>query len=1534
MMLKIRKCNLLQISLLVFILYFASVLTCQGKGVETESVDTDASNPGNDLVCLLEDDIPVTVKEYTIMVYMIGSNLESRLGNGTKDIMEMEKSGLDYSKSNLLVYTGGSRRWAGKVDSGFNSILDLSRGIENRLVARTKNNTDMGLPETLAGFVNFCTEKYPANHYALIFWDHGGGPLFGFGNDELFQSDSLLLSEMKTAMNQTEFSYRKKLDWVGFDACLMGSLECMNLWSDYAYYFVGSEELEPGDGWDYTFLETLNVTQDPEDVTSQIVESFGKYYEERRTEKYDPDVTLSAVNLLEVKHLINDIGDFSSMLSQELEKGRYSSLQQIRAGAKSFGAVEEDEQNELYYYDLVDVYSLASGMEEIYSTESGALKQQIEKTVTALYTNVENVYGISLYYPSGNKSLYKETQSEYSIISISDSYYSYLSDLTSEWLLSFSRTWDLGELTSESQEYTLQLSEEQIQNSSEIYYDVLASFGNGEYTICISHCRIQPDSEGKIHIPKDPMVFSLKSGAINTGFWPAIETEYDDNSKKYRAKSTFLECCDISGDLIEDAKRESIYVNMEVPEDTKQVQIKDIRSADDDGMIVGKNTVDISEWEGISCVYSYYIPLRDRIGRLLPNSQWKKIGRFSVYSCPVEEMFSFEMVPASEFTEDFFCQVVLTDTRGESYASELAPVSREHPFKLFKEETKKGLLTYSIYEDHAELIGYEGEDRTIDLPELVDGRLLTVIGENVFANKDFFEQGPPIEMITIPDSVEEIEGNAFRKCDKLSCIRFPAKLKVIGHEAFAGCNSLQEIIIPEGTETIDKAAFAYCAHLKSVQLPGTLIEVGGGLFMQCPELEDFFVTSDSPACSLVDGILYSGDHKTLLAVPGSGVRELNIPEGTEKIAFGAAVGASLYKVIFPESLKTIENFAFYGCYNLNVPIFPPQLEFIGMEAFGVYDSTIERIDIPEERAIIKLPATVSFIGTDSFSGFASKVFIVDADNSRFSSLEGNLTNKAEDVIIQFATGRERVLTIPEGIVSFEWDSMRFINNYYTWGSENEKLEIYFPDTVKIFPNPEDVSVSSNFAFGGSMESEARRFADECGIPYLILENTNDTTEVIDSGDIIMKFNVFSDHAVLTEIESSETKTEVLIPAIVNDVPVTVLGNGFSPIFIGSDHSLRVKIPDSVTEIRKGAFSNGGFYITNLPDNLKIIGEEAITLGEGATSLKWPENLEYIGKSCINGYMPPFILNSHIKKIEPGAFCDCVYLEEFKMVNENDFYTVKDGMLYSKDEKTLIACPTGFKGSIIIPEGTEEIGEEAFLGNHDLQEVYIPKTVRQIKESAFRSTLLKKVQFSEGLLSIGNTAFQGNFFTEIIFPDTLEEIGEDAFSHCYDLRRIRFSENLKTIGNNAFYGCNKIEQVKLPERLEFIGDTVFADRNSVFSSSTQDTLVIGKELKAMGNAPFGSIAVRDFDVDPDNPNFSDVDGFLTDKTGRILLECPAGRKGIITIPEGIEIIANYAFYYATDVTDLKLPGSLTSIEVLALHDKLKEREKNEITYEAN
>ena len=123
------------------------------------------------------------------------------------------------------------------------------------MVAQTKGNANMGEPATLAAFLNFCHRHYPAEHMALVFWDHGGGPLWGFGVDETNNGDGLLLSELRDAMEMSpwakgdaESSANGHLDWVGFDACLMGSLESAALWSSYVDWMVASEEVEPGDG--------------------------------------------------------------------------------------------------------------------------------------------------------------------------------------------------------------------------------------------------------------------------------------------------------------------------------------------------------------------------------------------------------------------------------------------------------------------------------------------------------------------------------------------------------------------------------------------------------------------------------------------------------------------------------------------------------------------------------------------------------------------------------------------------------------------------------------------------------------------------------------------------------------------------------------------------------------------------------------------------------------------------------------------------------------------------------------------------------------------------------------------------------------------------------------------------------------------------------------------------------------------------------------------------------------------------------------
>ena len=107
------------------------------------------------------------------MVYMIGSNLESKNGCASADISEMLKSGIDLADTNVILYTGGSQRWSTDIPCDRNCVVDLARPAEEWVVASTEKNADMGASQTLSEFVDFAAASYPADHYALVFWDHG-----------------------------------------------------------------------------------------------------------------------------------------------------------------------------------------------------------------------------------------------------------------------------------------------------------------------------------------------------------------------------------------------------------------------------------------------------------------------------------------------------------------------------------------------------------------------------------------------------------------------------------------------------------------------------------------------------------------------------------------------------------------------------------------------------------------------------------------------------------------------------------------------------------------------------------------------------------------------------------------------------------------------------------------------------------------------------------------------------------------------------------------------------------------------------------------------------------------------------------------------------------------------------------------------------------------------------------------------------------------------------------------------------------------
>ena len=346
----------------------------------------------------------------TIMVYMCGSDLESKSGMGTADLLERTKATLS-DQVNLLVYTGGSTRWKNDViSSSVNQIYKIENGKLLRLVSDA-GSPPMTDPSTLTSFIDYCTKNYPANRNELIFWDHGGGSISGYGYDEKSKnSGSMGLSGINKALKNAGV----KFDFIGFDACLMGTLENALMLTPYADYLIASEETEPGIGWYYTNWLT-DLSRDTSlstlEVGKLIVDDFVSACNQKCPGQ---KTTLSVVDLAELEKTVPDkFKAFASGLSGMLENKEYKAVSDARASAREFAASNK--------VDQVDLVHLAYNLD---TPESKALAATLLSAVKYNRTSssITNAYGISIYFPYQKMSRVQSAANAYNAIGIASEY--------------------------------------------------------------------------------------------------------------------------------------------------------------------------------------------------------------------------------------------------------------------------------------------------------------------------------------------------------------------------------------------------------------------------------------------------------------------------------------------------------------------------------------------------------------------------------------------------------------------------------------------------------------------------------------------------------------------------------------------------------------------------------------------------------------------------------------------------------------------------------------------------------------------------------------------------------------------------------------------------------------------------------------------------------------------------------------------------------------------------------------------------------
>ncbi|MBP3579462.1 MAG: peptidase C11 [Lachnospiraceae bacterium] len=348
--------------------------------------------------------------EVTIMVYMCGTDLESKYGMGTSDLQEMLGADLG-DNVNLVVYTGGCKQWKNNVvSSSDNQIYQVVDG-KLKVLDKDAGEVAMTDPDTLVDFIKYCDKKFPANRNMLIFWDHGGGSISGYGYDEKFaRVGSMDLAEINSALKEADVVF----DFIGFDACLMATLETALMLAPYADYMIASEETEPGVGWYYTdWLTALgeNTSMPTIEIGKNIVDDFvdtcAKKCQGQKT-------TLSVVDLAELEKTVpEELAAFAKSTSELMKDNEYKTVSDARYNTREFAQSSA--------IDQIDLAHLAQNL----GTEEG--KELAEALLSAVKynrtsSNMTNAYGLSIYFPYKKASSVDQAVDTYAAIGMDSEY--------------------------------------------------------------------------------------------------------------------------------------------------------------------------------------------------------------------------------------------------------------------------------------------------------------------------------------------------------------------------------------------------------------------------------------------------------------------------------------------------------------------------------------------------------------------------------------------------------------------------------------------------------------------------------------------------------------------------------------------------------------------------------------------------------------------------------------------------------------------------------------------------------------------------------------------------------------------------------------------------------------------------------------------------------------------------------------------------------------------------------------------------------
>ena len=768
--------------------------------------------------------------------------------------------------------------------------------------------------------------------------------------------------------------------------------------------------------------------------------------------------------------------------------------------------------------------------------------------------------------------------------------------------------------------------------------------------------------------------------------------------------------------------------------------------------------------------------------------------------------------------------------------------------------------------------------------------------------------------MTMPDSVTEIEYEAFAGCIGLTEVNIPNS--VISLNGFNGCTGLKKVNISNSVTTIKSGAFSGCTGLTEVDIPGSVTVIERDAFTLCTGLT-YIRLLDGEKLLSIDYVAFNTWTSDSIWEMISSIERLYLGRNLTEANQISPFGRNLKELTIGNSVTSIPEGAFRGCRKLTDVTIPNAVTFIGRDAFrsctALADVKIsdgeEELELGEGSLSTGTPLRL-YVGRNLKSNVINHHFSISSTLSELT-IGGCVTAIGESVFSD-------CYNLSKVIIS---NSVTCIE-YGAFSRCDGLTEVTIPNSVTSLngfsqcKNLKKIYIPNSVTYIGDYAFSDCTGLTEIGIP-------NSVTSI---GD-----HAFSDCTGLTEICIPNSVTSIGDCAFSNCKGLTEIGIPNSVITIGRSAFYgifaltEIEIPNSVTNIGSGAFSE----CINIQDIRILDGTDELTIGSYIFDRTFNSIKRlYLGRnlklesadhnSPLVGSLKELTIGNSVTSIPENAFSYCNVLTEVSIPVSVRFI----------GRQAFAYCPDLTDLKILDGEGEIIFDDSSDLPfkNSPIELLYLGRNISFKGDGLYDIPYFGK-KLTE--LTIGNsvTSIADNMFyccsglTEVIFPNSITHIGARAFKNCTGLTEVIFSDSITHIGDYAFDDCSGLTEVTIPNSVAYIGSCAFSGSN-IENVTIED----GAEEIKIGTGAFGGRIKRLYlgrtDTSKEWSAFADQ-AYLTDLTIGVKVtsikyssfQC-CKRLTKLIIPNSVLTIGSEAFIECTGLTEVELGNSLTTIGYMA------------------